>query len=310
MLRSERMNDDFIFQEKKISIQLGNPLYILTILILFFIIFFSLKLCHKKGKQFSYRFILGILIFNFLLHFAKQLFPPYMKQFPSSLWKSTFENLCATLIIISPFIFVSKNKYLKDYMYYIGVISGIGVYFFPFGTFGRDLTNMDVLIDVIRFYVCHIPLVLCGFLMVEEGFHKLDYRRLWSIPITYLTLQCVIFTNDVVKFACGGYANECGYIDSKEAWMVFLYRNGPANESTNMGFKENFDSFLSWLYIPYLMTYKMDGRTYFIPVLWAYLPILSLSYPVGTVLAYPFQKEQMKIDYRRFLIKMRYRIKK
>ena len=77
-----------------------------------------------------------------------------------------------------------------------------------------------------------------------------------------------------------------------------------------MGFKENFDSFLSWLYIPYLMTYKMDGKTYFIPVLWAYLPILSLSYPVGAVLAYPFQKEQMKIDYRRFLIKMRYRIKK
>lgn len=304
-----RFLSDFFGKDGKLSVQMGNFFYFLFIIILFFVIFFSIKLCNKKGKKFSYKFILTILICNCSLHFIKQLFPTYMKEWPNSLWKSTFENLCAALIILSPFIFISKNKYLKDYMYYIGIISGLGVYLFPYGSMYRDLRDIDTLVDILRFYICHCPLVLCGYLMVQQGFHKLDYHRLHYVVFTYLFFQSIIFLNDVIMFIAGvpEFKNAYGSFQTREGWLNFLYRTGPANESVNLGFKEDFDKMLGFIYIPYLMTYKIDAKTYFVPVLWQFIPVFILQYPLGFVMSYPFQKEQMKIDYERHKINKKFK---
>ena len=287
-----------------ISVEIGNFFYFFFILLLLAFCFFSVKLCNKKGKRFAYKYILTILFANFSLHFIKQLLPSYLNNFPNSLWKSTFENLCAALIILAPFIFMSKNKLFKDYMFYIGIVSGFGVYLFPFGSTGRDLRNLDTLIDVLRFYLCHMPLVLCGFLMVQQGFHKLDYHRIWKLVFTYIFFQTIIFLNDLLLFVCGvpDFKQAYGTVSDKQAWLNFLYRSGPANESVNMGFKEDFDKMLGWLYIPYLMTYKIGDKTYFIPVLYQFLPVFLLQFPIGIILAYPFQKEQMKLDYIRYKV--------
>lgn len=289
----------FTSKDGSVSIQFGNFLYMITIIVLILIIYFSIKLCHKRGKHFANKYILAILIFNFCLHFVKQLLPTYSKEWPNSLWKSTFENLCAALIILAPFIYISKNKYLKDYMFYIGVISGVGVYLFPAGVFGIDLRNIDAIVDVTRFYICHIPLALCGILMVEEGFHKLDYKRLWVLPFSYIGFQTIIFLNDLILFVCqaGAFYDYYGPISDRQSWLDFFYREGIANESANFGFRESFDSMLSWLYIPYLMTFKLEGRTYFIPVLYQFIPVCILTWPVGLLMSYPWQKEQYKIDY-------------
>lgn len=288
------------------TIELGNFFYFIPIIILLLVVYFSIKLCNKKGKKFANYYIIVILFCNFALHFFKQLFPTYSKGWPNTLWKSSFENLCATLIMLAPFIYLSKNKYLKDYMFYLGIISGAGVYFFPYGSMSRDLTNIDNLIDIVRFYVCHCPLILCGLLMVQQGFHKLNYRRLWAIAFSYTFLQTIVFLNDVVLFAIGvpDFKEAYGSFTDIEAWKLFLYRNGPANESVNMGFKEDFDKLLGWAYIPFLMTYKMDSRTYFVPVLYQFIPVFLVSYPIGMILSFPWQKEQMKIDYMKLKIKL------
>lgn len=295
----------FTNSDGSITIQLGNFLYFLTLIALILIIYFSIKLCHKRGKHFANKYILAILIFNFCLHFVKQLFPTYSKDWPNSLWKSSFENLCAALIILAPFIYISKNKYLKDYMFYIGVISGLGVYLFPAAVFGIDLRNLDSFVDVTRFYICHIPLALCGILMVEEGFHKLDYKRLWVLPFSYIGFQMIIFLNDLILFVCqaGAFYDYYGPISEKQSWLDFFYRDGIANESANFGFRESFDSMFSWLYIPYLMTFKLEGRIYFIPVLYQFIPVCILAWPIGLIMSYPWQKEQYKIDYLNHKIK-------
>ena len=45
--------------------------------------------------------------------------------------QSSLENFCAILIVISPFVFVFGNDYLKDYLFYVGIVSGITMVFIP-----------------------------------------------------------------------------------------------------------------------------------------------------------------------------------
>lgn len=86
-------------------------------------------LCKSLGKRFANRLILLILWANFALHFLKQLSPFYLEDFPTSLSKSSFENLCSVLIVISPFLYLYGGKYGRDYLYYIGMVSCLVVLF-------------------------------------------------------------------------------------------------------------------------------------------------------------------------------------
>lgn len=71
-------------------------------------------------------------MFGLLLHFPKMYIAPYGEMIDgewvitSRGWRdSWFVNICGANIALFPFFFLTKNKYLKDYMFYVGVISAI-----------------------------------------------------------------------------------------------------------------------------------------------------------------------------------------
>ncbi|MDE7305962.1 MAG: hypothetical protein K2N33_01090, partial [Clostridia bacterium] len=119
-------------------------------------------LLRRKSKKVQYWTLFGLLAFNFALHFLKLAFPVYRgRPFPAVLSKCTFENICAVSTLIFPFLFLSKSKAGKDYMFYLGLISGIGATFAPMPIQGLAFYELET----IRFYICHggiwtVPLLM------------------------------------------------------------------------------------------------------------------------------------------------------
>lgn len=281
-------------------VRIGNFYYFLFIALLFALTVGLTFLCRKLGKKFSYRFISVVLWFNFALHFLKQFLPQVYSQWPASLTDSAFPNLCAVLIVLSPFIFHWGNAYAKDYMFYIGILSGVLVYFMPTGAMRTDLADELIGFETARFYFCHWPLVVCGFLMVEQGFHKLDWKRLWGIPLWFGGILALI-TADEILFGpilkVQGYPHdffgEHGVLNrlcAESAW---------SNQSMQFGPQPGVDGALGWLYpylIPGLMTYRVEGVIYFTPVIWI-LPFIALgTVIIGPLMTLPFEHKAMKLD--------------
>lgn len=281
-------------------VTMGNGVYFAFLLILVGLTVGSTVLCHRFGKRFAYRFISICLWVNFALHFLKQFLPLYMNQWPYSLADSCFPNLCATLIVISPFVFHWGNDHFKDYMYYLGIISGIVAFVYPVGPMRTDLNEVEYAFEFTRYYLCHWPLVVCGFLMVEQGFHKLNWKRFWSIPLIFCGILAVVALDQILfgpilKFP--GYPHEWvgpdGVLNRLNPGQVY------SNQSMQFGPQPGVDKILGAIYpylIPGLMTFQVDGAIYFTPAIWIMPIIYVITLIVEPLMALPFEHRQMRMD--------------
>lgn len=256
-------------------------------------------LCKSLGKRFANHLILFILWANFALHFLKQLSPYYLEDFPTSLSKSSFENLCSVLIVISPFLYLYGGKYGRDYLYYIGSVSCLVVLLAPTSLQGVDLHSLEGYLEAFRFYSCHAPLLFVGPCMCVAKIHELNYHRLWAIPFMFCLVQLLIFVNDMLlNLTLYSYP-----------WDIFFSRYcGMSNASFTMGPSEALDPLLgaTYQYMPrYLMTYiGKDGMLYFVPVLWLFLPVALLTAVLGPLFALPFDHRRMGADLRRSFLRL------
>ena len=269
------------------------PYFLSMLLVLSSAVLLTL-LSKSLGKRFANRLILFILWANFALHFLKQLSPYYLEDFPTSLAKSSFENLCSVLIVISPFLYLFGGKYGRDYLYYIGAASCLVVLFGPTGLDGVNLHSLEGYLEAFRFYACHAPLLFVGPCMCAAKIHELNYRRLWAIPFMFCLVQLLIFVNDMLlNLTLYSYP-----------WDIFFSRYcGMSNASFTMGPSAVLDPVFGGIY-PYLprclMTYiGKDGMLYFVPVLWLFLPVAILTAILGPLFALPFDHTRIMADLRR-----------
>ena len=242
---------------------------------------------------------------NFALHFLKQLNPYYYNKMPLSFTESSATNFCALLIMVEPFIFLSKNKYLKDYCYYVGILSSLAAYAVPVALFDLDLTRAEDFFEVVRYYACHAPLLICGVLMVKDGHHKLDYKRFWAMPLLMVGANIIIILNGLLMFgiAFPGYTQ-----DIKE----FMSRTGPLSGAACFGPPIYMDSFMEPVYnlrIPLLQYYiNAEGEKCWTPALWMLVPLYMAAVVLVPLMSYPFQKREMQLDYE--MIKQRIHMRK
>ena len=138
------------------------------------------------------------------MHFTKSLYPPYSTDLDRMLRDSWFINICGANIALFPFMLISKNKYVKDYMFYIGVISGLLAVCYPIDPILKPDQSAEV-IDILRFYLHHNLLWYVPMLMVLLKIHTLDYRRIWATPVIFLLVMLFIMLNQI-------FQSELGYI--------------------------------------------------------------------------------------------------
>lgn len=267
------------------KIEFGNIYYFIPIIICIVFIAFVFYLLKNKDEKIKKVVLLCILLFNFALHFLKQLAPGYREiPFKEILHKSTLENICAVSTVVFPFIFLfaKKNSRILDFMYFIGVLGGGLALIIP--TEALDQPSI-ITFESIRFYICHIILISVPLLMVLLKLHKPRLSSVFIIPLFFLGYETIIFLNTLIFMKLGCY--------NFNSWSAFFDRD-IANWSFVFGVSKGMDSVKTvfdyltpkFLHTNYFNIPNIDE--FYFPVLWLVLPIYVLFPPIYTIIIMPF----------------------
>lgn len=269
------------------KLQMFNLAYFIYITFFIILLISSLIILKGKSEKFKKRYISGMLFFALIVHFLKLVFPPYNTD-PTAIRKITPENICAVSTLVFPFIFLTKNKILKDYMFYLGVISGTLAVFFPAEALGKDA----FIFDTIRFYVAHSIITVAPFLMVATGLHKLDYRRVYYVPICFIIVLTIILVNEVIL-------TEIGLVPMRGG---DLFNDGYRNFSMAFGISDSLPGAekILELFTPNFMMKipygEYAGEKKYWPILWAIFPSFVYIGGLSLILSIYFEFDHMKKD--------------
>ena len=172
---------------------LTHILYLLGCAIVCTSLYFILKNKSEKTKKAT---LLAIMFASLVIHFLKLFTPKYYNDLPQSLRSITPESLCAISTLIFPFIFISKNKALRDYMVVFGTLSGIATLLIPGDLLGTPVND----IEITRFFFAHLVIFMCPFLTYVFNIHRPSKKWLLNniliifIMLNVIALDHVVFT--------------------------------------------------------------------------------------------------------------------
>lgn len=251
-------------------------------------LYFLLK---GKSTKTQKTVLFSLLALGFVMHFTKVYYPPYSVDEARMLRDSWFVNICAANIALFPILFWSKNEKIKDYMFYIGVLSGLIALFYPQEPIAKVDQSAEQ-IDILRFYYHHWMVMAVPLLMVLFGHHKLSYKRLLSAPTGLLLLMLFIMLNQI-------FQSELGFVPLRDRADFFGigYKNtsyiwGPG---TNDAIGEFFALFTPKIFktVP---VGEYAGQVKYWPWFWMIVPVYLLVTPLSLLLALIFDHKTLAAD--------------
>lgn len=248
-------------------------------------LFFALRRCSARVKTAAV-FVLALI--NILQHVLKQFIYPHYFGNPYPDLINTAYNMCATLIIITPFVLLSKSRALKQFLSYVGTVAGVITMIVPHWYIGQTFFQWDVL----RYYLCHGLLVATSLLPSLWGLYKFFWRDFWKLPFIFFGLLILIAFNDLVFYTVGLMGDW-----SAGNFFSILYDINPCwMMHPNEGF--------AWL-VPVIDFFTPDifmgdaatGRPY-TPILWYAVPLILLFWVLGFVLGALLDRKNFVSDMR------------
>ncbi len=241
-------------------------------------------LLRKRRPAIQKLALLILMLLNIGQHLAKSIVWPHLWGTGFSLINTAY-NVCAFLILLSPFALLSKSQGLKDFMTYVGTCGPLLAITVPYWFTGQDLLQWEVA----RFYVCHDLLIATSVLPALLGLHRPSYKSFWKIPLLFFLMLILILFNDAVCVVLGlagsGTQDLFQTLDSLNPCMVM-----------HPSFPEGF----GWaqkaleLFTPAVFLGK-NGRPY-TPLLWYAIPLYLLMAALGLILGVLFDFKRLRSD--------------
>ncbi len=202
--------------------------------------------------------VLSLVVINVIQHIFKlEIYPMYSGGFDAI---CTAYNMCALLILLSPFAHFIKLAPLRDFVYYIGTSAGIVALLIPYWNVGEDAFTWEFF----RFFFCHAVLLLSSVLPLLFGHHKPSWRRFPFVGLAFFAGIGIILLNDVIAIKLGIF----GTLSAEN-----LYESlATANPIWSFGPPEGFSFVLDIVdvFTPDFLLGKNGGRL--VPVLWYMIP--------------------------------------
>ncbi len=246
-------------------VEVGNFYYFFFIAVFILLLIVAFFILRRFSSEKQNRILLIVSFLNLALHFGKLFFEPYRSDFPVSIRKVTFENICAVTTLLMPWVFLKwKQTRFGTYTFFIGIVGGLAALFFPTEAFHKDVWTFDV----IRFYICHMTIAAVPILMGIFGLIRPKRRDFWIAPVFFLAIECLILVNEIVLI-------QIGFVDSDLA--AFLDRD-VRNSSFVFGPLSSFDKIAGILLIFVPKVFRQDvflingGIDFYWPVVWMIFP--------------------------------------
>ena len=248
----------------------------------------------NKNTKFQKSVLFFFLALGFLMHFLKAYIPPYSVDEARMLRDSWFVNICAANIALFPFLFFSKKDCIKDYMFYIGVISGLIALFYPQEPIAKT-NQLGEQLDIVRFYYHHWMVLAIPLMTVLLGHHKLSYKRILSAPTGLLLLMLFIILNQI-------FQSELGFIPlrSRDEFFAIGYKN--SSYIWGPGTNDAIGNFLAIFTPKFFRTVPVGefaGQTKYWPWFWLILPVYLLVTPLSFLLSMIFDAKSLRADVNR-----------
>ena len=269
---------------------------------IFFILFFvgvivGLYFLLKNKTDRTKKIVLGsLLFFNLALHFLKLTFPPYSTDTELAMREIWFINVCGTSVLFFPFIFISKSETAKDYMVFLGIISGFLALLYPTEALGESVASWDLW----RFYICHGLIIAVPMLTVLLKLHKLDVKRIWKTPICVSAMLLFIICNQVLQ-------SELGIIPLRDDDMLTVNFRNP---SLIWGPTDGVAVIFSWLTPSFMKTIPVGpyaGQEKYWPFFWVLPGVIVYFLLVPLLICFIFDFKDTKNTvvnfFKRFKIK-------
>ena len=157
----------------------------------------------SKSKKFQFWFLFSLTIVSWLVHFSRIIFAEDLKTY-----QLFFTNLCGLSTFLYPFLYLSKSKLAKDYMYYVGGFFAFLSLAYPYTVEGDPIFAYNS----IRFFFAHVLLIMIPLLMATWGHHKPNFKNAgWMFLF--------VMMGAVYNMALGAFFVETGLKDYLENYM-------------------------------------------------------------------------------------------
>ena len=270
------------------NIQMFNGWYFLMLTIWIGLVI-SLYFILKNRTQKTQKIVLfSLLLLGLILHFLKFLIPPYSTDIDRLYRDSWFINICGANIFLFPFFFLSKNERAKDYMFYIGVLSGLISILYPMEPMNK-VNQAAEWLDILRFYYHHTMIWAVPLLMIIFKHHTLNYRRVLYVPTYLLVVMLFIIANQILQ-------SELGFIPLRGDDIINInYKNtsmiwgpsGPIGE---------FLAIFCPSFFKYIPVGEYAGQAKYWPWFWLIFPCYIILTPVCFLISLSTDYKHFKND--------------
>ena len=259
---------------------LGHILSIIVPLLLIGIFYIMFADSNRKVQK---GFVLFLMIVNVFQHIFKAYvwYPLYHGQFDIGM--SFFCNICGSLIILSPFIFLSKSQKLKDSMFLLGNLCSMVSIWFITVSYGINFLSLAY----IRYFTCHCILMITSTLPVLLGLQDVEVKSFWVVGLLYIFVECLVFGNDLIIVAW------------KNNWdWAYSYNNFYQINSLFIAHASDVHVFDHTFMEGTVIKYVIDDGTYkYTPILWSAPAIYAFLCIFSALVFKIFKRKPKYYDY-------------